>query len=87
MLFVPPPPGGLLFSVAKKVTKNACPDWPVLRFAQDALTPAPLQWAGAEGPSWPSAPFAASLPLTHFHDTAVQPARRGTGVPAESWAL
>ncbi|WP_218581966.1 hypothetical protein, partial [Pseudomonas sp. BAV 2493] len=86
-ILVPPSPGGSLFSIAKKVTKNARPDWPVLRLAQDALTAAPLQRAGAEGPSWPSAPFAASMPLTHFRDTAVRPTKRGTGVPAESLGL
>ncbi len=67
--------GDSLFSVAKKVSKNACPCIrPRLR--RGSLAPATFQGPAATGHPWPNAARAASMPLNPFHVTCARPPER-----------
>ena len=75
--------GDSLFSVAKKVSKNACPSIrPRLRWS--SLAPVTLQGPAAKGHPWPIAALAASMPLNPFHATCARPPERGDSVVPES---
>ena len=68
--------GDLLFSNAKKVSKNACPCIrPRLR--RGSLAPVTFQGPAAKGHPWPIAALAASMPLNPFHITCARPPERG----------
>jgi len=68
--------GESLFSVAKKVTKNACPCIRP-RLCRGSFTPSLLQGSAYKGHPWPFKPFAASLPLNPLRNDSAHPPERG----------
>jgi hypothetical protein len=69
--------GESLFPGAEKVTKNALPLHPALRFAPGSFTTPPLQGSPYKGHPWPFKPFAASLRLTPLRTDSTHPPERG----------
>lgn len=73
------PYGELLFAVAKKVTKNACP-YIRVSLRSTPLTPSLLRGPAAKGHPWPIAALAASMPLNPLHKDCVRPPEGALGV-------
>jgi len=68
--------GESLFSVAKKVTKNACPCIrPRLR--RGSFAPSPLRGSSYKGHPWPFTTLAASLRLAPLRNDSAHPPERG----------
>ena len=65
--------GESLFPGAEKVTKNALPLHPALRFAPGSFTTPPLRGSPYKGHPWPFTALAASLRLAPLHDGFVHP--------------
>jgi len=72
--------GDSLFSVAKKVSKNALPLHPAPRFARGSFAPSPLQGSAYKGHPWPFKPFAASLRLAPLRSGSAHPPEGAFGV-------
>src|SRR5690606_34107229 len=68
--------GESLFSVAKKVTKNACP---ILRprLCRGSFAPSPLRRSSYKGHPWPFTTLAASLRLAPLRNDSAHPPERG----------
>src|SRR5690606_34813057 len=68
--------GESLFSVAKKVTKNACP---ILRprLCRGSFAPSPLRRSSYKGHPWPFTTLAASLRLAPLRNDSTHPPERG----------
>jgi len=68
--------GDSLFSVAKKVSKNACPCIRV-SLRSTSLIPSTLRGPAYKGHPWPFTPLAASMPLAPLRADSVRPPERG----------
>src|SRR5690606_16602943 len=68
--------GDSLFSVAKKVSKNACPCIRV-SLRSTSLTPSAFRGTAYKDHPWPFTPLAASMPLAPLHTDSVRPSERG----------
>ena len=69
--------GESLFPNAEKVTKNAVPLHPALRFAPGSFAPPLLQGSAYKGHPWPYKPFAASMRLNPLRNDSTHPPERG----------
>ena len=72
--------GESLFPDAEKVTKNALPLHPALRFAPGAFTTPWLRGSPYKGHPWPFTALAASLRLAPLRDGSVHPPEGACGV-------
>ena len=68
--------GDSLFSVAKKVSKNACPCIRV-SLRSTSLIPSTLRGPAYKGHPWPFTPLAASMPLAPLRADSIRPPERG----------
>ncbi len=68
--------GDSLFSVAKKVSKNACPCIRV-SLCSTSLIPSTLRGPAYKGHPWPFTPLAASMPLAPLRADFIRPPERG----------
>ena len=72
--------GESLFPGAEKVTKNALPLHPALRFAPGSFPTPPFRGSPYKGHPWPFTALAASLRLAPLHDGFVHPPEGAYGV-------
>ncbi len=68
--------GDSLFSVAKKVSKNACPCIRV-SLRSTSLIPSLLRGSPRKGHPWPFTALAASMPLAPLRSDSIRPPERG----------
>ncbi len=68
--------GDSLFSVAKKVSKNACP-YIRVSLRETSLIPSALRGPAYKGHPWPFTPLAASMPLAPLRADSIRPTERG----------
>ena len=68
--------GDSLFSIAKKVSKNACPCIRV-SLRETSLIPSLLRGSPRKGHPWPFTALAASMPLAPLRSDSIRPPERG----------